>query len=49
MPKEFEECVNNGGRVRTVKGKKYGCERGEYRKICFFDGESYLGHIHKKR
>jgi putative hemolysin len=43
MPKNFENCVKRGGRVRrkTLKG-------GKYINICFIDGKSHAGHVHKK-
>jgi len=48
MPVAFEACVAAGGRVRTVKGKKYGCSKGQYRHVCFLKGKSYLGEIKTK-
>ncbi len=48
MPKEFDKCVRNKGRVRTVSGKRYGCDKGQYRHICFLNNESYLGHVKTK-
>jgi len=44
MPKDFNNCVKNGGKVRhkTIKG-------GRYIKICYDkDGNSYSGGIKKK-
>jgi len=51
MPEDFERCVKNGGRVRTMSGpnKLFGLKRGEYRHICFLKGKSYLGEIKKKK
>ena len=51
MPKAFDTCVNGGGRVRTLSGpsKKFGLKTGEFRRICFKDGESNLGEIKKKK
>jgi hypothetical protein len=43
MPKAFEDCVKNGGRVRTKKLSK-----GRYMHICFLNGKSYAGHVKKK-
>ena len=40
MPQPFENCVKNGGRVRTKKLKD-----GKYIKICYLDGKSYAGEV----
>ena len=40
-PEAFEKCVRGGGRVRRKKVK------GGYINICFKDGRSYAGHVHK--
>jgi len=40
MPKDFERCVKNGGRVRTIKPKK-----GKYLHICYLNGKSYHGEV----
>ena len=40
MPKDFDKCVKNGGRVRTKKLSK-----GEYIHICFINGKSYAGEV----
>lgn len=44
MPKAFENCVKNGGRVRrkTLSG-------GRYMNICFLKGKSYAGHVHTNK
>ena len=44
MPKEFEECVRKGGKVRrkALKG-------GKYINICFLNGKSYAGEVHEKK
>ena len=44
MPKPFEDCVKNGGRVRTKK-----LSGGRYIKICYINGKSYAGEVHKKK
>lgn len=51
MPKDFERCVKEGGRVRTVSGpnKLFGLKKGEYRHICFLNGKSFLGEIKTKK
>jgi hypothetical protein len=33
MPADFDKCVKDGGRVRTVEGKKFGLKEGEYKHI----------------
>lgn len=37
MPKEFEDCVKGGGRVRTISGprKDMGLQDGEFMRVCF--------------
>jgi len=51
MPKAFNNCVNKGGRVRTIKGpdKRYNLASGEYRKVCFRKGKMYMGHKKKNK
>lgn len=44
MPKQFNECVQSGGRVRTKR-----MADGKYLHICFKDGESYAGEVKKKK
>lgn len=44
MPKAFDNCVKNGGRVRTIK-----LTGGKYRRICYLNGKSYLGHVKTKK
>jgi len=51
MPKDFERCVKQGGRVRTVAGpsKAFGLSAGQYMHFCFLNGKSYRGEVkHKK-
>jgi putative hemolysin len=43
MPKAFEACVKNGGRIRTKK-----LSDGKYIHICFLNGKSYAGEVRKK-
>ena len=43
MPIAFENCVAEGGRVRTVKRGK-----DKYQHICFKGGMSYAGEIKTK-
>lgn len=44
MPKEFDNCVNKGGRVRT---KELG--NNQYMHICFMGGKSYAGEVKTKK
>jgi putative hemolysin len=44
MPKAFNNCVKQGGRVRT---KELG--GGKYIHICFKGGKSYKGEKKKKK
>jgi hypothetical protein len=51
MPKAFEKCVKNGGKVRTVSGpsKKHGLDDGEYVKYCTDkNGKTHRGEVKKK-
>ena len=43
MPKEFDDCVKNGGKVRTKK-----LEADKYMHICFIGGKSYAGEVKTK-
>ena len=52
MPPEFVWCTNQkGSRTRTISGpsKKFGLKKGEYIRICYFKGKSYLGEKAKKK
>jgi hypothetical protein len=51
MPREFDVCVRNGGQVATVSGpdKEHGLEAGEYVRYCVIHGESFRGHVKKKK
>jgi len=44
MPKEFDNCVAKGGKVRrkTLKG-------GKYINICFLNGKSFSGEVHESK
>lgn len=44
MPKEFEQCVKNGGRVRTKT-----LSQNRYMHICFLNGKSYAGEVKTKQ
>ena len=43
MPQAFDNCVKQGGKVRT---KDLG--RGKYIHICFINGKSYSGEVKTK-
>lgn len=51
MPEDFENCVNNGGKVRTIKGpnKKFGLKSGQYRHVCFIGGKMTMGEVKTKK
>jgi len=40
MPQAFDDCVKNGGKVRTKK-----ISGGRYMHICFLNGKSYAGEV----
>jgi len=44
MPQGFLTCIKNGGRVRTKK-----LSGGRYMPICYLDGKSFPGEVHKKK
>jgi len=44
MPKDFDMCRENGGRVRTKK-----LSGGKYIHICFINGKSYAGEVKKAK
>lgn len=44
MPKEFDECVKNGGKVRTQQ-----LMNNRYRRTCTINGKTYFGYIKKKK
>lgn len=51
MPKGFENCLKQGGRVRTVSGpdKEHGLKKGQHVRYCFKDGKSYRGEVKTKK
>ena len=52
MPKAFEKCVREKGRVRRISGpnKKYKLKKGEYMNICWDkDNIPHHGETHKKK
>lgn len=44
MPKPFEDCVKNGGRVRTKT-----LSGGRYMHICYLNGKSYTGEVKQRK
>ncbi len=51
MPKEFNDCVKNGGKVTTVSGpsKDHGLKKDEYVHYCTINGKTYRGEVKKKK
>ena len=51
MPRDYEICVRNKGRVRRVSGpaKDHGLGPDEYVNYCFIEGESFRSEVHKKQ
>ncbi|GAG93616.1 unnamed protein product [marine sediment metagenome] len=44
MPAKFDACVRNGGKITTKK-----LSGGRYQHICWIGGQSFKGHIKKKK
>lgn len=44
MPKQFDQCVKAGGRVRTKR-----VNEREYMHICFAKGKSHAGEVKKRK
>jgi len=44
MPADFEKCVADGGRVRTISVNKT-----QYMHVCYQDGKSYHGEVKTKQ
>lgn len=44
MPKDFESCIKQGGRVRTINPKK-----GTHLHLCFKDGKTFRGEPKKNK
>lgn len=51
MPQAFEQCVESGGKVRTVSGpnKGHGLGKNQYVKCCVLNGKSHRGHVKTKK
>lgn len=50
MPKGFDQCVRNNGKVRTMSGPddEFGLTAGQYKHICIINGEIHQGHVKTK-
>lgn len=50
MPANFEKCVREGGRVRTVSGpsEEHGLSKDQYVAYCYKEGHAYRGEVHHK-
>lgn len=46
MPKSFDNCVKNGGKVRTIVIDE---KKGTYMHVCYKGGHSYPGEVRKKK
>jgi hypothetical protein len=44
MPENFNRCVAEGGRVRTIK-----VGQNKYVHVCYKDGKSYSGEVKQKK
>ena len=44
MPKDFDACRKNGGKIKTVELKG-----GKYIHVCFLNGKSYKGEVKMKQ
>ena len=49
MPREFDSCVKDGGKVRTVTGPGKGLKEGEYVHYCTLKGKSYRGYVKRNK
>jgi len=44
MPKAFDDCRKNGGKIRTIA-----LSGGRYRHVCILNGKVSYGHIKTKK
>lgn len=44
MSKAFEQCVEDGGYIKTIQKKG-----GKYQRTCSRDGKTYKGEVKKKK
>ncbi len=51
MPADFERCVQDGGKVRTVTGpsKSLGLRENEYVRLCIFKGVVHRGEVRRRQ
>lgn len=46
MPKAFDKCRKNGGKIRTIIVNE---KKGKYMHICYKNGVAYPGEVHTKK
>lgn len=44
MPEAFDNCVKQGGKVRTIKPNA-----GTYQHVCILNGKTYAGEVKHKQ
>lgn len=44
MPKAFDSCRKNGGKIRTRKLKD-----GKYQHLCILNGKTYTGEVKQRK
>lgn len=51
MPKDFEKCRANGGKIRTITGenKLFGLKKNQYMHVCILSGKVYRGEVKAKK
>lgn len=55
MPKGFDNCVKNKGRVRTISGnssenrRKFGITKTQFVRVCFLDNKMFIGEKRYKK
>lgn len=54
MPRAFEYCQANKGRIRTITasdplGRKFKLKANQYKPVCFKNNEMYPGETHTKK
>lgn len=46
MPASFDNCMKNGGKVRTVEINK---KKGTYMHVCYLNNKAYPGEVKTKK